>query len=192
MLIGITGGIGSGKSTILRVIAEQGHPVYDCDAEAKRIIAEDESVRRQMTDLFGAQVYENGIYQTQYVAGQVFADPDKLARLNAIVHPAVAEDVRRWSAGQPLAFVESAILVSSGMSGLCDAVVSITAPEQVRVERVLHRAAEQGQTITVEQVRARIRSQMQDEQHADLTIVNDGKTPVSVLADQLIQYTQTI
>ena len=164
MLIGITGGIGSGKSTILRVIAEQGYPVYDCDAEAKRIIAEDESVRRQMTDLFGAQVYENGIYQTQYVAGLVFADPDKLARLNAIVRPAVAEDVRRWSAGQPLAFVE----------------------------RVLHRAAEQGQTITVEQVRARIRSQMQDEQHADLTIVNDGKTPVSVLADQLIQYTQTI
>ena len=78
MLIGITGGIGSGKSTVLRVIAEQGYPVYDCDAQAKRIIAEDSAVRRQLTDLFGAEAYKGGTYQTQYVASQVFADPDRL------------------------------------------------------------------------------------------------------------------
>ena len=152
MLIGITGGIGSGKSTVLRVIAEQGYPVYDCDAQAKRIIAEDSAVRRQLTDLFGAEAYKGGTYQTQYVASQVFADPDRLARLNAIVHPAVARDICAWAEGQRLAFVESAILVSSGISRLCDAVVCIAAPEAVRVERVIRRAAEYGQTITPEQV----------------------------------------
>ena len=68
MLIGITGGIGSGKSTVLRVIAEQGYPEYDCDAQAKRIIAEDPSVRRQLTALFGAEAYKGCTYQTQYVA----------------------------------------------------------------------------------------------------------------------------
>ena len=192
MLIGITGGIGSGKSTVLRVIAEQGYPVYDCDAQAKRIIAEDSAVRRQLTDLFGAEAYKGGTYQTQYVASQVFADPDRLARLNAIVHPAVARDICAWAEGQRLAFVESAILVSSGISRLCDAVVCIAAPEAVRVERVIRRAAEYGQTITPEQVLARIRTQQQDEQNADLTIVNDGKTPVTDLANRIIQFTQSI
>lgn len=192
MLIGITGGIGSGKSTVLRVIAEQGYPVYDCDAQAKRIIAEDPSVRRQLTALFGAEAYKGGTYQTQYVASQVFADPDRLTRLNAIVHPAVARDICAWAEGQRLAFVESAILFSSGISRLCDAVVCIAAPEAVRVERVIRRAAECGQTITPEQVLARIRTQQHDEQHADLTIVNDGKTPVTDLAKQIIQFTQTV
>ena len=78
MIIGVTGGIGSGKSTILRVVAKLGYPIYDCDAEAKRIIVEDAAVRRQMIGLFGEEVYADGRYQTQFVAQQVFADHDKL------------------------------------------------------------------------------------------------------------------
>ncbi|MBP5658908.1 MAG: dephospho-CoA kinase [Paludibacteraceae bacterium] len=93
MIIGVTGGIGSGKSTVLRAVARQGYRVYDCDREAKRIILEDDRVRKQMIALFGEEVYKDGVYQTSLVAAEVFANPDKLQQLNAIVHPAVAEDI---------------------------------------------------------------------------------------------------
>ena len=199
MIIGVTGGIGSGKSTVLRSIARRGYHVYDCDAEAKRLILEDPDVRRQMVELFGEEVYRNGVYQTQWVAAQVFADKSKLARLNAIVHPAVERDIRRWAEGssqQPdVRFVESAILISSGLAKLCDAVVLITAPEQERIERVLLRAAKRGQQMDAEQVRARIHAQIIEEeslQHQpyDLKLVNDDATPIAHIVEQLIRFVE--
>lgn len=199
MIIGVTGGIGSGKSTVLRSIARRGYPVYDCDAEAKRLIIEDPDVRRQMVELFGEEVYRNGVYQTQWVAAQVFADKSKLARLNAIVHPAVERDIRRWAEGSShqsdVRFVESAILISSGLAKLCDAVVLITAPEQERIERVLLRAAKRGQQMDAEQVRARIHAQIIEEeslQHQpyDLKLVNDDATPIPEIVEQLIRFVE--
>lgn len=190
MIIGVTGGIGSGKSTVLRAVAQRGYRVYDCDAEAKRIIVENPAVRRQMIALFGEQVYKDGKYQTQYVAARVFADKSKLERLNAIVHPAVMEDIRSQKSG--VLFVESAILVSSGIDKLCDVVVTVTAPEDVRVERVLRRATEQGKPTTAAEVRARIRSQqsavsgLADEGISGMELNNDGSTPIAELADRLI------
>lgn len=204
MIIGVTGGIGSGKSTVLRSIARRGYPVYDCDAEAKRLIIEDAEVRRQMIDLFGEEVYRDGVYQTQMVAEQVFADKSKLARLNAIVHPAVERDIRRWAKQHTsniehqtanILFVESAILISSGLAKLCDAVVLITAPEQERIERVLLRAAKRGQQMDAEQVRARIHAQIIEEeslQHQpyDLKLVNDDATPIAHIVEQLIRFVE--
>jgi len=204
MIIGITGGIGSGKSTVLRSVARRGYPVYDCDAEAKRLIVEDPEVRLQMLELFGEQVYLNGVYQTQLVSSQVFADPGKLARLNAIVHPAVARDIRRWEEQQtspvthhpsPILFVESAILISSGLAELCDAVVLITAPEEERIERVLLRAAKRHQPMDADQVRARIHAQIIEEeslQHRpyDLKLVNDDATPIAHIVEQLIRFVE--
>lgn len=195
MIIGVTGGIGSGKSTILHQVMLRGYPVYYCDAEAKRIIAEDQSVRRQMIALFGERVYEQGVYQTQHVATQVFANNDKLNKLNAIVHPAVSQDIRNWAKGKRLAFIESAILVSSGMDAMCEATVLVTAPEQVRVQRVIHRAAQQGQTIQEEQVRARIRAQEKDFEvlaNFDYQIINDGITPIANLVEQLISFAEQL
>ena len=93
MIIGITGGIGSGKSVIARQLRKMGYSVYDTDSEAKRIIVEDATVREQMTALFGEEVYQDGVYQTALVAQQVFADKNLLAKLNAIVHPAVKADI---------------------------------------------------------------------------------------------------
>ena len=93
MIIGITGGIGSGKSTIAKQLRQMGYEVYDTDSEAKRIIVEDATVREQMTVLFGPEAYKDGVYQTAFVAQQVFADKTLLARLNAIVHPAVRQDI---------------------------------------------------------------------------------------------------
>lgn len=200
MVIGVTGGIGSGKSTVLRAVAQRGYCIYDCDAEAKRIIMEDADVRRQMIALFGRQVYKDGVYQTQYVAAQVFADKSKLARLNAIVHPAVIEDIKRKQSAicgrqSDVLFVESAILISSGIDKLCDAVVLITAPEQERIERVLLRAAKRGQHIDMEHVLARIHAQTIEEeslQHRpyDLKLVNDDATPTSDLVEQLIRFVE--
>ena len=93
MIIGITGGIGSGKSVIARQLRQMGYEVYDTDSQAKRLIVEDSKIRKQITALFGSQAYKDGVYQTAFVAQQVFADPTLLARLNAIVHPAVRQDI---------------------------------------------------------------------------------------------------
>ena len=198
MIIGVTGGIGSGKSTVLRAVARQGFQVYDCDREAKRIILDDHRVREQMIALFGAEVYQDGVYQTQYVARQVFANPDKLHRLNAIVHPAVAEDIARQKTKDKrqktnILFVESAILVSSGLAALCDAVVLITAPEEERIERVLLRAAKRGQHMDIEHVRARIHAQVLEEESLrntpyDLKLVNDDATPIADIVEQLVDF----
>ena len=139
MIIGVTGGIGSGKSTVLRAVARLGYPIYDCDAEAKRIIVEDAEMRRQMIGLFGEDVYRDGMYQTQMVSKQVFADHDKLAKLNAIVHPAVKRDIELWATDKPIAFIESAILFQANMADMCDGVAVVTVPLEERIARALHR-----------------------------------------------------
>lgn len=100
MIIGLTGGIGSGKSTIAQGLRQMGYAVYDTDSEAKRLIVEDENVRTQMVQLFGNEVYANGVYQTALVAQRVFTDRSLLAQLNAIVHPAVRADILRWATMQ--------------------------------------------------------------------------------------------
>ena len=97
MIIGLTGGIGSGKSTIAQGLRQMGYAVYDTDSEAKRLIVEDAAVREQIISLLGPEVYQDNIYQTAIVAQRVFADKGLLARLNAIVHPAVRADILRWA-----------------------------------------------------------------------------------------------
>ena len=95
MIIGLTGGIGSGKSTIARTLREMGFAVYDTDSEAKRLIVEDVQVHEQIEQLFGKEVYKDGVYQTALVAQRVFADRSLLSQLNTIVHPAVKADITR-------------------------------------------------------------------------------------------------
>ena len=133
MIIGLTGGIGSGKSTIAHEFAQRGYTVYDCDQEAKRIIAENPDVQQEIIDLLGEEAFiyhlSSIIYNTQYVAKRVFADPHLLEALNAIVHPAVGLDIMKR---QP-DFVESAILYESGLDILCDRVIVIDAPEDIRI-----------------------------------------------------------
>ena len=194
MIIGITGGIGSGKSVIARQLRKIGYSVYDTDSEAKRIIVEDATVREQMTALFGEEVYKDGVYQTALVAQQVFADKNLLAKLNAIVHPAVKADImsRFRSLGvlsEPLKrnsglfFIECAILFQAGFDVLCDKVVAVTAPEDIRLERVIARDHSD-----MNKVRARMRAQEaeKDLQGADIVINNDGTTPIPTLCEEII------
>ena len=200
MIIGITGGIGSGKSVIARQLRKMGYSVYDTDSEAKRIIVEDANVREQMTALFGEEVYQDGVYQTALVAQQVFADKNLLAKLNAIVHPAVKQDIiskfrslgvlfEPSAPSEPLKrnsglfFIECAILFQAGFDVLCDKVVAVTAPEDIRLERVIARDHSD-----MNKVRARMRAQEaeKDLARADIVINNDGTTPIPTLCEEII------
>lgn len=194
MIIGLTGGIGSGKSTIAQGLRQMGYAVYDTDSEAKRLIVEDENVRTQMVQLFGNEVYANGVYQTALVAQRVFTDRSLLAQLNAIVHPAVRADILRWATmqdspsfrkglGVGICFVECAILYQAGFDELCDKVVAITAPEEVRLARVLARDHS-----TIDKVRARMRAQEaeRDIERANIVINNDGQTLIPTLCEEII------
>lgn len=194
MIIGITGGIGSGKSTIAQGLREMGYAVYDTDSEAKRLIVEDAHVRQQIEQLFGSEVYKDGVYQTALVAQRVFADHSLLAKLNTIVHPAVRADIERRVSGHAnrksrfgnqknLFFIECAILYQAGFDSLCDKVVAVTAPEEIRLERVMKRDSS-----TIEKVRARMRAQEteNDIPRADILINNNGKTPISTLCKEII------
>ena len=202
MIIGITGGIGSGKSTIAKQLRAMDYAVYDTDSEAKRLIVEDAHVREQMEELFGKEVYADGVYQTALVAQRVFASPPfrgeseggLLTQLNNIVHPAVKADILRWASMQDfpslrkglevdLCFVECAILYQAGFDELCDKVIVVTAPEEVRLARAVARDHS-----TLEKVRARMRAQQADQDllRADLVVNNDGQTPIPTLCEEII------
>lgn len=192
MIIGITGGIGSGKSVISNELRRLGYTVYDTDKEAKRLIMEDAHVRKQITELFGSEVYKDDIYQTAIVAQQVFADKTLLARLNGIVHPAVRHDIQNKfrsaealeckSTLEPI-FVECAILYTAGIADMCDKVIAVTAPEDIRLKRVIAR-----DHTDIEKVRARMRAQRTEEDlcHADIIVNNDSTTSISTLCQELV------
>ena len=190
MIIGITGGIGSGKSVVCRELKEMGYPVYDTDKEAKKLILHQEDVHQRIEQHFGEEVFAHGAYQTAWVAQQVFAQPTLLAALNAIVHPAVKEDIRRWAAEQTESkwlFVECAILYEAGMDALCDQVVCVSAPEEVRIERVIARDKSD-----IHKVRARMRAQKAEEyeQRADIVLNNNGQKSIPTLCQELIAHLQ--
>ena len=183
MIIAITGGIGSGKSTIARELAKRGYMVYDCDQEAKRIIAENTDVQQEIIDLLGEESFVDGIYNTVYVAKRVFEDSHLLAALNAIVHPAVGLDIMKRKPD----FVESAILYESGLDILCDRIIVIDAPEEIRIARTIARDYH-GDTspANIDKVRARIKAQ--NIPTGDLFINNDGKTSIADLAVKILNW----
>lgn len=204
MIIGITGGIGSGKSTIARELARRGFAVYDCDHEAKRIIMENAGVRKAIIALLGTEAFTaspshpfTGMYNTTYVAQRVFAEPELLAQLNAIVHPAVKKDIEQSAIShQPsgVLFVESAILFEAGLDELCDGIVLVDAPEEVRIARTIARDyRNDASPENINKVRARVRSQQSvisyqlSENKKALHVNNDGRTSISELADAIVR-----
>ena len=120
--VAITGGIGSGKSVVSRLLRVEGYPVYDCDSQAKRIMDNDAEIQRQLQNAFGEDVVVDGVIHRQKLASLVFGNSENLRKLNAIVHPAVIADIKKWSVAEQkdLVFVETAILRESGMETLVD------------------------------------------------------------------------
>ena len=197
-MVGITGGIGSGKSTIARALTKRGYAVYDCDKEAKRIIAEDRNVQEQIIALLGEeafievpsnQVLSAKVYNTAYVAGKVFAEPVLLEKLNGIVHPAVKEDIL---AKRP-DFVESAILYEAGLDVLCDRIIVVEAPEDVRIARTIKRDYQgEASSENINKVRARIRAQEEGKSvvtgaKRPLVISNDGHSKIEDLVSVILK-----
>ena len=177
--VGVTGGIGSGKSTVCRIFAALGIPVYDSDRRAKALMNDDPTLVARITELLGAEAYRNGRLDRAYVAGRVFGDRGLLESLNAIVHPAVGADFTDWAEAQercgvPYALLESAILFESGFDGCVDRTVTVSAPLEIRVARTVARDG-----VDEAQVRARIANQADDawrESLAAYTVVNDGRS----------------
>lgn len=176
-LIAITGGIGSGKSVVARIVSEMGYNVYDCDSRAKALMTEDAQVREQLIDSFGIETYlEDGSLNRQHLSQVAFNDKSALDRLNSIVHPATARDMQCWAEGQAslgatLAFVETALLRTANLDQVVDEVWHVTAPAPVRVERVMARNG-----LSEQQVRSRISAQAAEDAIAEgeHVIVNDG------------------
>ena len=173
-IIGITGGIGSGKSYVAAQMAESGYRVYDTDKEAKRLIVEDPELRAGIVALLGAEVYEGDVYRTDIVAKRVFANPSLLKQLNALVHPFVERDIKNTLPLYPSTplLLESALLIESGLYRLCDRVIVVTAPEAVRIARTMAR-----DHCTESQVRDRIAVQMPEKErlsYADFVINNNN------------------
>ncbi len=175
--LGVTGGIGSGKTTVCRMLEEKGARLFNADLAARRIMAEDADVRREVQEAFGRESYREGVLDRPFVASKVFGDADALKRLNAIVHPrvfAAFEDVKSGLAaeGAPLLLHESAILFESGAAEHVDEVLVVHAPEEVRVARA---AARDG--VTAGAVRARMAHQLSQDamlSRADYRIENAG------------------
>ena len=173
--VGVTGGIGSGKSTVCRLFAMLGVPVYDSDAGAKRLMSSDPALIAAIRERFGAASYRDGVLDRRYLASQVFSSPVALAALNGVVHPAVRSDFRRWAGelGAEYVVAESAVLFESGMAREVDEIVTVSAPERLRLERAVGRDRS-----SEEEVRARMRSQMNDAEREALAghvIFNDEK-----------------
>lgn len=161
-IIGLTGGIGSGKTTIAKYFEEKGIPVYISDDEARKIMQSSEVVEA-IKNAFGDSVFEGANLKREVLAEIVFNDPEKLKVLNGIVHPAVKEDFKQWMSSKkdkfPYVVYESAILFESGSYKNFDVIVTVTAPLELRIERVLQR-----DTTTRDQVLRRISSQWTDAQ----------------------------
>lgn len=170
--VGVTGGIGSGKSTVCRLFAERGIAVYDSDSQAKRLMEESDTLRAALVGAFGTECYAEGRLSRRYLAGRVFGDADALARLNALVHPAVREDFRMWAERQsgPYVILESAILFEAGFENEVDTTLAVLAPAEERVKRCMERDG-----ASREEVLRRMASQADDDTLHHLaarTIVN--------------------
>lgn len=173
--IGITGGIGSGKSVISNLLRVMGYRVYDTDSEARRLMNTLPQLKAQLGQTFGDDIYADGKLDRPLLASRVFGYPEQIARLNALVHPAVREDFDRWSQGVrgEVCFVESAILYESHLDRLVDEVWLVTAPESLRIERVQQRSG-----LSADEVKRRMAAQLGEEEkcrQATHVICNDGR-----------------
>lgn len=161
-IIGVTGGIGSGKSTVSKVFKELGIPVYDADTEAKFLINNSDVIKKEFKSIFGDDIYiDDNQIDRKRLSKLIFNDKSLLDKVNSIVHPAVRSHFKAWAASQKtdLVIKEAAILFESGTYKDVDIVITVTAPEDERIERVCKR-----DNVSKEQVRKRIANQISDEE----------------------------
>lgn len=174
--VGITGGIGSGKTTVCKIFEQLGIPIYYADERAKRLMTFDKYLKSAIKQLLGPKAYyRNGRLDRKYVASIVFNDKSILEKLNKLVHPAVGKDAEKWHNNQdaPYTIKEAALLVENGSYKSLDRLIVVTAPEELRIKRVIARDGS-----NYESVSSRIRNQLPEKEKkkvADFIIDNSGE-----------------
>ena len=166
IVVGLTGGIGSGKSTIAAMFHELGVPVYNSDERAKHLMNTSKKIKKELVELLGKKAYLDDKINRTYIAKKVFNDADMLEKLNKIVHPVVRKDFIKWTKKQnaPYVIQETALLFENNAQELYDSVILVTAPKKIRIERVLSRDGS-----TKEQIIARMNNQLDDETNLEST-----------------------
>ncbi|HVM88313.1 MAG TPA: dephospho-CoA kinase [Puia sp.] len=163
--IGLTGGIGSGKSTVAKIFEVLGIPVYYADDAAKRLMNENEGLKQQIIKHFGENAYIDGMLNRDYISSLVFNNKEKLELLNSLTHPAVIDDSEEWLTLQTSSYIirEAALVFESGINKSLDYVIGVSAPEQLRIERVMKR-----DHVAKEQVLARMKNQLNEDKKIQL------------------------
>lgn len=186
--IGITGGIGSGKSVVASLLELSGIPVYIADKESKRLTETSPVIRKKLTDLLGADLYTEKGLDKKLLASHIFSNPATLKQVNGIIHPEVNRDFTTWTEAQdtPFCAIESAILFESGFDRAVDISLMVYAPMELRITRALQRDA-----ATRSELINRIKTQMPDEikkEHADYVIYNDDRQALIPQIETFITY----
>ena len=175
-IIGLTGGIGSGKTTVAKIFKSLGIPVYNSDERAKFLMNHSTELITNIKKELGEASYKNERINREYIASVIFNDKTKLQTINSLVHPVVAKDFEQWTNQQttaPYVIKEAAILIESGSYKYVDKIIVVTAPIEVRVKRVLQR-----DNTTKEEVQARLNNQISEKErqsYADYIVKNDGE-----------------
>ena len=187
MVTGITGGMGSGKSTVSRLLRAMGYAVFDSDEEAKFLINSSLPLQKKLTETFGESIFDNGTLNKAAFAALIFSDSEQLKKANSIIHPEVKRHFAEWLSMQKKSpvFIESAILFESNFDQLVDKVLLVYAPQHLRLERALMRGGE-AQRHSIEQ---RMAQQIPDEEKiklADFIVENDGNKAIIPQVEQIV------
>ena len=184
--IGITGGIGAGKSLVAEIIKAMGYPVYNSDERAKELTESNPKIKAGLIHLFGEEIYQNDKLNKFALAQAIFSDESLREKVNALIHPIVREDFNLWALAQnnSLVFNESAILFETGSFQNFDAIILVYAPKELRIKRIMKR-----DNCSENEVLKRMNSQFSDEEKYQLTefrVLNDEQTPLLKQVEQII------
>ncbi len=188
---GITGGIGSGKSYVCRVLEKMGYPVYYSDNESKRLTAASPVIRQGLIGLLGEEVFRGDELNKPFLASRIFQDDHIREQVNQLIHPVVRADFHAWAERQnsPVVFNEAAILIETGAYKTLDVTILVTADKELRIQRTMQR-----DHISREEVLARMSKQWDDEtkrKHADVVIHNDDR-PLLVQLEKMVTEVQQL
>lgn len=184
--IGITGGIGAGKSLVAEIIKAMGYPVYNSDERAKELMESNPKIKEGLIHLFGVEIYQNDKLNKFALAQAIFSDESQREKVNALIHPIVREDFNLWALVQnnSLVFNESAILFETGSFKKFDAIILVYAPKELRIKRIMKR-----DNCSENEVLKRMNSQFSDEEKYQLTefrVLNDEQTPILEQVEEII------
>jgi dephospho-CoA kinase len=176
-LIGITGGIGAGKSTVSTICKHLGFKVYNSDQRAKEIVSEDSIIKKKLISFFGNNIYKNGVLDRKFLSDKIFNDKSSLEQINSIIHPAVKKDFNSWvinNSNEKILFKESALLLESGAYKELDKIILIVSDKNLRVSRVLNRDQKRSKK-EIESIIDKQIDEVDAIKYADIVIDNNHK-----------------